>query len=298
MVIEIIEFTDPACTWCWGSEPILRKLETHYAGNIKINFNMGGLVEDIRNFRDAHNDIGGDLSKVNAQVAKHWLEASERHGMPVEAKGFSLFSEEHPSTYPMNIAFKAAQFQDEKLAKIFLRRMREAVAAEARQVNQTEVLIELAQESGFDVAQFIKSFSDGSAEKAFYEDLKITQAYKIHGFPSFLIKGNVGKEILLRGYQSYDAFQEVINHLTNGSLVAKRIEGTEEAILDFVNRFGRVAQVEIEVCLNLSAAKVTERLQSLKKQKLITLLPAGNGYFITPRVEPLSCNSIAGMCSF
>ena len=22
-IIEIIEFTDPVCTWCWGSEPVL-----------------------------------------------------------------------------------------------------------------------------------------------------------------------------------------------------------------------------------------------------------------------------------
>lgn len=25
--VEIIEFTDPACTWCWGSELVLRKLK-------------------------------------------------------------------------------------------------------------------------------------------------------------------------------------------------------------------------------------------------------------------------------
>jgi len=79
-LIEIIEFTDPVCTWCWGSEPILRKLETRYEGNIKISFIMGGLVKDIRDFRDESNDIGGDISQVNEQVASHWLEASSRHG--------------------------------------------------------------------------------------------------------------------------------------------------------------------------------------------------------------------------
>ena len=90
--IEIIEFTDPACTWCWGSEPILRKLETHYEGNIEINFIMGGLVKDMRSFRDDRNGIGGDLSKVNKEVASHLVEASSRHGMPVEQKDliFSL----------------------------------------------------------------------------------------------------------------------------------------------------------------------------------------------------------------
>jgi putative protein-disulfide isomerase len=41
-LIEIVEFTDPVCTWCWGSESVLRKLETRYEGNIKISFIMGG----------------------------------------------------------------------------------------------------------------------------------------------------------------------------------------------------------------------------------------------------------------
>ena len=52
----------------------------------------------------------------------------QRHGMPVEVNGFKLFTEETSSTYPMNIAFKAAQFQSNDLAKKFLR-IREAVAA-------------------------------------------------------------------------------------------------------------------------------------------------------------------------
>ena len=30
MTIEIIAFTDPVCTWCWGTEPALRALQTRY----------------------------------------------------------------------------------------------------------------------------------------------------------------------------------------------------------------------------------------------------------------------------
>lgn len=116
---------------------------------------MGGLVEDAHTFMDATNTIGGDLATFNEQVGSHWVEASSRHGMPVQADGFKLFDEENPSTYPMNIAYKAAQFQSEELANKFLRRMREAIAAEAKQANKMEILIELAQESGLSISQFI-----------------------------------------------------------------------------------------------------------------------------------------------
>ncbi|WP_194165829.1 DsbA family protein [Shewanella sp. YLB-07] len=58
-VVEIICFTDPYCTWCWGSEPILRKIQEVYAGQVKISYIMGGLVEDIGNFSDPANGIEG-----------------------------------------------------------------------------------------------------------------------------------------------------------------------------------------------------------------------------------------------
>jgi len=93
---------------------------------------MGGLVGDIREFYDRANGIGGDPDESNENIAKHWLEASGKHGMPVRTEGFQLFTDDHPSSYPQNIAYKAAQMQDEELANKFLRRMREATATEAR----------------------------------------------------------------------------------------------------------------------------------------------------------------------
>ena len=48
--IEIIEYTDPYCTWCWGSEPVLRHLQEAYGDQLSIRFVMGGLVEDSRTF--------------------------------------------------------------------------------------------------------------------------------------------------------------------------------------------------------------------------------------------------------
>ena len=178
-MIEIIEFTDPVCTWCWGSEPILRKVETRYPNDVKVSFIMGGLVKDMNDFQDEFNDIGGesDLSKVNEQIASHWIKASERHKMPVETKGFSLFTKEHTSTYPANIAYKAGQFQGEEIANRFLRRLREAAATEAKQVNRLDVLKELASSVGLDEQQWLMDMESGRAEKEFEKDLARCQQF-------------------------------------------------------------------------------------------------------------------------
>lgn len=295
--IEVIEFTDPACTWCWGSEPALRKLENLYEGNLEVNFIMGGLVKDIRNFRDEMNNIGGDLADVNAQIASHWIEASSKHGMPVEPKGFNLFTEENPSTYPMNIAYKAAQFQSEELAKKLLRRIRLSVECEARQANKIEVLIELAGECGLNIGKFITSMNDGTAEKAFYEDLELTRSYRVHGFPSFLVRGSDGKEVMLRGFQSFDTFKAVIDQITKGEIAPKNIEKTEENLMNFIQKFQHVASFEIATAFDLSKNELEETLESLQKQKLINIIPQGNGFFITPSSSPLACNPDTGICN-
>ena len=294
-VVEIVEFTDPVCTWCWGSEPVLRRLETHYPDQLKISFVMGGLVKDIRAFYDGANDIGGDAERSNRQVASHWLEASARHGMPVQSEGFHLFSNEFPSTYPQNIAYKAAQMEDQILADRFLRRIREASAAEARQTNRTEVLIELAAEVGLDIPLFIQRFSDGSAATAFEADLETTARFGAHGFPTFLVRYGE-KGVLLRGYQRFETFQAVINTLTGGAVNEIKPEKSVEKILAFITRHGRVAPVEIQSAFDLSEPETVTMLAALQDQVSLQLTPAGNGMFIQLAGSPLTCDPVTGVC--
>jgi len=295
-VIEIIEFTDPACTWCWGSEPILRKLQYRYKEQIKISFVMGGLVEDAHTFMDNTNRIGGDLNTFNQQVGEHWLEASQRHGMPVLAEGFKLFDDKNPSTYPMNIAYKAAQFQDEEKANRFLRRIREATAAEAKQTNTMEVLIELAQESGLDIGAFITDMESGKANNAFEEDRYLTRSYQANGFPSFLIRNNDGKEIMLRGYQTFENFKSTINHLSSNKLTEHKEPVSEKNIIDFVKTFEKVAKVEIKEALDLQKMELDEWIKALVKKNMIKEIAVGNSFYYQLTKAGAMCDD-TGACN-
>jgi putative protein-disulfide isomerase len=295
-IIEVIEFTDPVCTWCWGSEPILRKLETRYGDQLKIKFVMGGLVKDIREFYDRFNDIGGDPERSNNQIVEHWLEASKTHCMPVRSEGFNLFSNNYPSSYPQNIAYKAAQMESEEKANRFLRRMRAATAAEGKQTNRKEVLIGLASEVGLDISKFIERLSNGSAEAAFEEDLKTTQRYGTKGFPTFLVR-YLEKEVLLKGYQSFDAFKSVIKVLSGDTIKEVIPYKSEENVLEFIRKHGQVAPIEIQLSFDFSNKEVWVVIESSSGRNLIEVVPAGNGYFIKLRNNTLSCDSSSGSCS-
>lgn len=294
--IEILAFTDPVCTWCWGSEPVLRKLETWYGGRLHIRYVMGGLVEDIRAFYDRANDIGGDPERSNVSIAHHWLEASERHGMPVRTEGFRLFTAETVSTYPQNIAFKAAELTNPALAARYLRRMREASAAEARETGRYEVLIELASEVCLDIAAFIGRLNDGSAEKAFREDLETTRRYGVRGFPTFLFRYGE-QELMLRGYQGFNAMQAVIGTLSGGILQGQAPEKSAERVLGFLRAYGRAAPVELATVFDLVPQDLEEILDALAAGGHIRRVVAGNGCFWEQLVSG-ACDPGTGTCAF
>lgn len=285
-MIEIIEFTDPVCTWCWGSEPILRKLETRYSNDVKIGFIMGGLVKDMNDFQDEFNGIGGknDLSKVNEQIASHWIKASERHKMPVETKGFSLFTKNHTSTYPSNIAYKAGQFQGEEIAHRFLRRIREAAATEAKQVNRLDVLKELASSVGLNEQQWLIDMENGRAEKEFEKDLALCQHFQIYAFPSYLIKDETGKGILLRGFQSYETFQQAIHQLSDGKIKETPMnpqQSLEARVKELILKYESITLFELTYILECSEQELSLALEHLISENIINQIAVGNGYFLT-----------------
>ncbi len=277
----ITNFTDPVCTWCWGIEPVFRKLETHFPGQIEFRYVMGGLVENINHFRDAHNDIGGvRMEQTNQQIITHWLEAAQRHGMPVQSENFALFSPEAPSTYPQNIACKAAQISDPDKADLYLRRLREASAAEARPTTRKDVLVSLAGETGLDLPRFIQALRDGSAEAAFRQDLDLTRSLGVRGFPTFIVAhGN--DQIMLRGYNTFETFVSVIDMATKGRLKPHPPECTDQALLAFLDRHPRLAAEEIRMAFNIDDLQAVETwMKQLADEGEVFIGPAGTSYFV------------------
>ena len=266
--LEIIYYTDPYCTWCWGSEPVLRHVQEVYGDQIKIRYKMGGLVKDMDDFYDAYNDI----SRIE-QVAPHWLEASSKHGMPVDIKVFDEIKSDFKSTYPANIAYKAAQMQDIELADKFLRRMREAAAYEKQPIHKTETLKNLAAQAGLDADRFAKDFKSKEAKQAFMEDITDARSRGIFGFPTFLIKNSKGREMIIKGYRKFDELSGIIGELATEKLVRKK----PADILAFLNKYERAATREVSEVFEMSDEEAEKKLEDLERKGKIKKQPAGNG---------------------
>lgn len=293
--IEVIEYTDPYCTWCWGVEPVLRRIQEAYEDRVVIGFRMGGLVEDIREFYDPFNDIGGE--NWYRQVAEHWLEASRGHGMPVDERIWYDIKNEFRSTYPASIAYKAAELQDADLAKRFLRRMREAAAAERQAIHRPEVQAALAREVGLDHRRLIKDIESGRAEKAFRRDLFECRSRGITGFPTFLLRSrDSDKEVLLRGYQPFEVFELAFRELVGGDLKPRKLEARETSIFAFILKHGKAAPREVAEVFSLPHGSAMKRLSNLEEKGLLMRQRAGNGFFYLPQNR--WCGADAGSCPF
>ncbi len=280
-LIELIEYTDPYWTWCWGSEPILRKIEMVYGDQVRISSRMGGLVADMNSFHDSVNQIGGP--KWYEQVAAHWVEASNRHGMPVDEQIFFDLKDFRFSTHPACIAYKSAQIQDEDLANRFLRRMREGAAAERRDIQRLDVQSELVKETGLEADKFVADIENGKAREAFEKDLQECHSKGIRGFPSFLIRSERNnKEVLLHGFRQFDEFAKVFHEVEGGAVKTAFPAASKDSILTFVRKFNKVAPKEISEVFGLSKKDVDEYLSSLLSDRSLRKEEAGNGCFLLP----------------
>ncbi|KKL50447.1 hypothetical protein LCGC14_2305380 [marine sediment metagenome] len=293
--LEIVSFTDPYCTWCWGSEPILRRIQEVYGKQVSISFVMGGLVEDIRNFSDPGAGIGGD--QWYKQVAEHWADASHRHKMPVDVEVYSDIKDDVFSTYPACIAFEAAKLQSEDMGKLYLRRLREAAAAERLAIQHSDVQVALADEIGLDHDIFLKSIQNGKAENAFRKDLAVCRRRGVRGFPSFLLRG-FGEEVLLRGYTSYQTFESWFKELSNNQINPKKLQAGSTQVFDFISRYGKVATMEVACVYDMAFEDAQELLKQMAVNGLVSEKPVGNGTFYFISQDTVQCDPVTGSCSF
>jgi predicted DsbA family dithiol-disulfide isomerase len=289
--IELIEFTDPYGTWCWGSEPVLRRIQETYGGQVKLLFVMGGFTDDADRVHDPANGIGG--SDWKRQVAVHWVDASSRHGMPVD---ISQFAERvaQKSTYPANIAYEAARLQDPAQADRYLRRLREAAATESRSIQLPEIQADLAEEICLDRPRFLADLA-GLAKEAFAEDQRLCREHGVQGFPTFLVSGG-GRERILRGYTRFPAFAALFDSMADKPLGRFRSAINEASVLGFVGKYGSAATREVAEVFEVTDSDAEALLRQLVAKGQIEGHPAGAGTMYRMPMAGAYCDPLTGEC--
>jgi len=98
---------------------------------------------------------------------------------------------------------------------MFLRRIREMVFLEKKNIIKKEFLHRAAFEVGLDAARLLRDL-EGPAQTMFRQDLELADALKIKELPTLFFSNKSGAQLKLSGLQPYKNFEEIIQQLAHG----------------------------------------------------------------------------------
>ncbi|BDQ13202.1 DsbA family protein [Sediminibacterium sp. TEGAF015] len=262
--IKLLYFTDPICSSCWGIDPQLRKLKQEYGHYFDIEYRMGGLLKSWKEYGGS--DVSGPSS-----VAQHWQEASHYYQMPIDGKVW--LNDPLDSSYPPSIAFKAAQMQDKQKAEQFLRRIKEMVFTEQKNISKLEHLVQAAKDSGLDHIQFKYDFRN-TAKILFEDDLRMAKDWGVRGFPTIYFIDADDNRFKVYGSKPYEVYESALLRLINQPLEKQ----ASISYIDIFKFYSTVTLKEFEVFYNLNTQEAMATLANLVENKKLIKIEIGNGF--------------------
>lgn len=265
-VVHVRYYTDPACPWSWALEPALRKLKQEFAEGLRFRYVMCGMLRE-----------GADP----LEQARQTLEASERSGMPVDAR---LWLEGAPaSSYPACIAVKAAAEQADPGP--YLRRLREGLLSRRRKLDMGDSLIEEARDlGGLDVQRFRIALSSHATLEAFGADLELAAAVapehhapgtgrvRLPSLEFLTADGETDRGVY--GFSDYAALRD--GALAAGAALPSESGGAPR-IEDALRRFGSMATTEVASVCELPGPRAPAELWRLAVEWRVKPERVGSG---------------------
>ena len=245
MTVEVVEFTDPWCSWAWGTEPKLRRLRWRYGDRLAWRTVVGDLVTDRRIDRPDF-----DPERAAPKQAIYWEKVHQHTGQPwpVHLRWSPLLSA-HACR-----AVKAAQQQDDAVAAALLRAIRESCFVHSAPADTLERVLALAAtipgldegrlRADLDTDVVAKGFADDRDEtrrpNEYVRTLQETHEGKGNAkpdgdgwryvFPTLLFRG-AGGEHTVPGWQPWERYVGAMEAAEPGSTQSPRSDPTPDEAL-------------------------------------------------------------------
>jgi predicted DsbA family dithiol-disulfide isomerase len=263
--IEVVEFTDPGCSWAWGTEPKLRLLQWRYGDRLAWRRVLGGLVGDMNNWVDNFDPV-----RATKKYIPYWREAYKYTGMSYPANLKWMYT----STDLQGKAVKAAELQSDDAGGRVLRRLREQIFVFGEPADTRErILPAVRGVEGLDEQRFAVDLDSDLAEKAFKEDwdetrrpneyvmtlegdwpgigrAKNTEGHWRFVFPTVVFRG-ADHETTVPGWCAYDEYETALEFQLPGATDERR---TDPSVEEAFATWPTLTEKELEVLCGPGAA--------------------------------------------
>jgi len=223
---------------------------------------MGGLLPSWDMF------TSGPISKP-ADVGRLWDELGARSEMPIDGEVWR--TDPLSSSYPPCRAYKAAELQGKENASRFLRRIREMVMLENKNIARLEHLEQAAADSGLDPARLVDDYNSRS-QQLFQKDLELRAQYGVRGFPAVFFVKCASNQILVYGSKPYENYEAAIRELAPSAEKKQALAGE-----DLFDRYPTLTTKEYSVITGVSMQEAEHILTALEQKGAIQKQPVKNG---------------------
>lgn len=170
------------------------------------------MIGDWHSFSDPVNSIHRP-----SHMGPLWIQAGHITGMPIEA---DIWVNDPPlSSLQPCLAVKAMELQSPTAADLYLRRLREAVMLESRNISHSQVLLEVANELGtatpdlFQYEDFVAAFGSPNARSALEDDVREARFRGVGRFPCLVIRTPGRQPNYLVGWRPYPVLRDLLSSL-------------------------------------------------------------------------------------
>jgi putative protein-disulfide isomerase len=247
---ELLYVTDPLCSGCWALEPAWRRLLYRYGEQLSVSHVYGGLLPGWDGFSDRNNAIA-----AAADVAPHWDAVSRASGQPIDSRVW--LSDPPASSYPASIAAAAVRLVAPEQEGRYLRRLRELVFLERRNIARPEVLRAALAAIEIDRHGWQAMLDGGAAERVFAADRALARRLGVRLFPTVLIEGAAGRPgVVTEGSLSPQALERAVLEAVATPLAPSPESESAAAVLD---AYETATSAELAAALGL-AVPAAERV--------------------------------------
>ena len=308
--VEVTEYTDPICSWAWGTEPKLRLLQWRHGHRFRWRTVMGGLVGDASNRREDWDPV-----RAAEPMQAYWRRSSHYTGQPYPMPMHRMAR----STDPAGRAVKAALVQGPEVATRVLRRFRESIFVfGATPEDALSFAASAAGVTGLDMDRWLADLAGPASSDAYRADweetrrpndhvrnltgdqvgigsMKHSEGHDRYAFPTLVFTGPGGSHTV-PGWMPYSSYVEAIEAAVPGATADPKPEPT---VAEAFERWGVLTANELLLICGPAAldAVSADVVAHFWGEGLVYFSPAEAAARGLPAVSPASAQCLADLAA-